>query len=89
MQVLLGQPVHSVLALRLDEVVREQCIVQGTLQRNAVIFKHEHVVLDVLPDFDQGLVFQYRTQQLQLSTCGSTIGGQGNIVGLTLHIGKR
>ena len=84
MQVLLGQPVHTVLTLRLDEVVGEQCIVQGTLQRDAVIFKHEHVVLDVLPDFDQGLVLQYWAKQFQQFACRCTIHRQRDVVSLSL-----
>jgi hypothetical protein len=58
----LGQRVHAVLTASPVERVREQHRVVERRDVDAVLFHHQQVILDVLPDLQNARIFKQRTQ---------------------------
>ncbi len=85
----LGQQVHVVAHVRLEQVVGQHGVEQRPLHLDAVVLHHEDVVLQVLANFADGFALQHLPELLHDLLRLLLVGGQGNIVGLAGQVAER
>ena len=80
-QVVLGQRIHAVSLVGLDEVVGEHGVAQGSDQFDAVVGQDLKVKLQVVAYPGGVAAFEVRTKEFQPGLCLAALGRKRHVVG--------
>ena len=80
-QVVLGQGIHAVALVGLDEVVGEHGVAKGSDQVDAVVGQDLQVELQVVADPGGVAAFEVRTKEFQPGLCLAALGRKRHVVG--------